>query len=130
MSIADVLAEHWSISTHTDSEPTVDKCDGCGAVVYTWGGEWSAREIAQHQAAMLEAAGFGDVREAKAQALEEAADDRAARSETLFNTMKSIVSSKERDMDDIVRYGAYSAEAQVTSFWLRKQAHKIRGAGK
>ena len=73
-----VLAAHWSRSTHADSEPFVDKCDGCGAVIYTWGDDpaWEGIEpLAAHQAAMLSAAGFGLVREAQAVALEEAADD-------------------------------------------------------
>jgi|GEM_PF-1576087 len=76
--MAEVLAAHWSRSTHADSEPAVDKCDGCGAVIYTCGNDptpGGIEPLAAHQAAMLSAAGFGDVAEAKAQALEEAADD-------------------------------------------------------
>lgn len=54
--IAEVIAGHWSASTHTDREPFVDKCDGCGAVVRTWGeshGTWRDSPLASHQAAML-----------------------------------------------------------------------------
>lgn len=72
--MAEVLAAHWSRSTHADSEPFVDKCDGCGAVVYTWGDDqaWEGIEpLAAHQAAMLSAAGFGLVREAQAAAWDE-----------------------------------------------------------
>ena len=60
--IADVLSAHWSRSTHTDSKPFVDKCDGCGAVVYSWGDEtplYDIEPLAAHQEAMLIAAGFG-----------------------------------------------------------------------
>lgn len=31
-----VLAAHWSVSTHTDQKPFVNKCDGCGEVILTW----------------------------------------------------------------------------------------------
>lgn len=60
--MADVLSAHWSRSTHTDSKPFVDKCDGCGAVVYSWGGNAAPdgiEPLVAHQAAMLSAAGFG-----------------------------------------------------------------------
>jgi len=56
--MAAVLAGHWSASTHTEREPFVDKCDGCGEVVYTWGDPISG-PLATHQQAMLTAAGFG-----------------------------------------------------------------------
>jgi murein endopeptidase len=60
--MAEVLAAHWSRSTHSDSEPFVDKCDGCGAVIYSWGDDpaWEGIEpLAAHQAEVLSAAGFG-----------------------------------------------------------------------
>ena len=75
--MAEVLAEHWSASTHTDTdnEPPVDKCDGCGKVLHTWGDQIpEIHPLATHQAAALSAAGFGLVADAKAEALEEAAD--------------------------------------------------------
>lgn len=75
--MAEVLMAHWSRSTHSDSEPYVDKCDGCGAVIYTWGDEptpGGIEPLAAHQAAALTAAGFGPGAEAKADALEEAAE--------------------------------------------------------
>jgi hypothetical protein len=59
--MAEVLAAHWSRSTHTDSEPFVDKCDGCGAAIYTWGNEQTPggiEPLAAHQAEMLTAAGY------------------------------------------------------------------------
>ncbi|MFS0715505.1 hypothetical protein ABC337_04835 [Arthrobacter sp. 1P04PC] len=74
--IAKVLAEHWSRSSHTDAKPYVDKCDGCGAVIYTWGDPNPAdgvEGLAAHQAAVL-APLFA---EAQAEALREAADELA-----------------------------------------------------
>ena len=74
--IAKVLAEHWSRSTHTDAKPIVDKCDGCGAVIYSRGDDpnWAGNEpLAAHQAAVL-APLFA---EAQAEALREAGDELA-----------------------------------------------------
>ena len=62
--IAEVLAAHWSRSTHSDGEPFVDKCDGCGTVIYTWGGDprrGGIEPLAAHQAAMLLDAGYQKV---------------------------------------------------------------------
>jgi len=73
--MAEVLTAHWSRSTHTDSEPFVDKCDGCGAVVYSWGDETAPHGIeplAAHQEAMLTAAGFGELAPAWQQGMEHA----------------------------------------------------------
>jgi hypothetical protein len=65
--MAEVLAEHWSASTHTERKPFVDKCDGCGDLILSWGdptvGDGSER-LAAHQQAMLAAAGFGLVADA------------------------------------------------------------------
>lgn len=70
--IAEVLAAHWSVSTHTDRKPYVDKCDGCGAVVLTWDTSMDAKDaLSAHQAAMLAPI----IRDAQAEALREAADD-------------------------------------------------------
>lgn len=69
--MADVLAAHWSASTHTERKPFVDKCDGCGAVIFSWGDPTVAdgyERLAAHQAAALSAAGFGLVADAKAEA--------------------------------------------------------------
>lgn len=57
--MAEVLAKHWSASTHTECKPVVDKCDGCGAVVMTWGtnGDMPAL-LAKHQADELAKAGY------------------------------------------------------------------------
>jgi hypothetical protein len=69
--MAEVLAAHWSVSTHADNEPEppVDKCDGCGKVLHTWGDQIpEVHPLAAHQAAVLSAAGFGLVADAKAEA--------------------------------------------------------------
>lgn len=63
----DVLAAHWSASTHTESKPFVDKCDGCGAVIFSWGDVTvtnGADRLAKHQAEALSAAGFGNLHDA------------------------------------------------------------------
>jgi hypothetical protein len=63
--MAEVMAAHWSRSTHSDSEPFVDKCDGCGAVIYTWGTDADVLEcLATHQAAELIKAGYGNMADA------------------------------------------------------------------
>ena len=74
--MAEVVREHWSASTHTERKPFVDKCDGCGEVIFSWGDTTVAdgsERLAAHQAAALTVAGFGLVADAKAEALEEAA---------------------------------------------------------
>ena len=67
--MTEVLRAHWTASTHTDSKPFVDKCDGCGEVIFSWSdptvGDGYER-LAAHQAAALSAAGFGLVADAKA----------------------------------------------------------------
>jgi hypothetical protein len=70
--MAEVLRAHWSASTHTEREPFVDKCDGCGAVIMTWGegGDMPALLVA-HQADALTAAGFGPVKAAAGTAWDE-----------------------------------------------------------
>ena len=82
--------------------------------------------FAAHQAAALSAAGFGLVADAKAEALSEAAERFKQRSDTYHNTMQEMTASKEYGLEDIVRYGAYSAEANTTATWLRTQAAKTR----
>ncbi|MDT0171048.1 hypothetical protein [Pseudarthrobacter sp. BRE9] len=79
-----------------------------------------------HQAQALSAAGFGLVADAKAEALGEAAERFKQRSDTYHNTMQEMTASKEYGLEDIVRYGAYSAEANTTATWLRTQAAKTR----
>lgn len=69
-SMADILMGHWSASTHTDKKPFVDKCDGCGEVILTWGGEGDTYGIdgstllAAHQTGMLAANGYGKLEDA------------------------------------------------------------------
>ncbi len=68
--MAEVLSEHWSASTHTERKPFVDKCDGCGEVIFSWGDPTvtdGSEHLAAHQAAALSAAGFGPVQEARAE---------------------------------------------------------------
>jgi hypothetical protein len=67
--MAEVLSAHWSASTHTERKPFVDKCDGCGAVIFSWGDPTvniGPERLAIHQADALTAAGFGPVKEAQA----------------------------------------------------------------
>jgi len=66
------------------------------------------------------------IREAKADALEEAAARFRTRSETLLKTMQNMADSREYDSDSIARYGAYSAEANTTAIWLRDRATELR----
>lgn len=63
--IAGVIMAHWSRSTHTDRKPSVDKCDGCGEVILTWGEGVDANEaLAAHQADVLAANGYGKLEDA------------------------------------------------------------------
>jgi hypothetical protein len=62
----------------------------------------------------------------QAQALRDAADERQARSETFLSTMQNMSEMiGTYSHDDIIRYGAYSAEAQTTAAWLRARADRI-----
>jgi hypothetical protein len=119
--MAEVLAAHWSASTHTDSKPFVDKCDGCGAVVRSWGDEAEAyvgEYLAAHQSAMLSAAGFGPVKEAGAVALEEAAAELAR----LPYVKPNYPDRTEYERILAVRRGN-------TDAWLRARAAAVRGEG-
>jgi hypothetical protein len=65
--MTEVLSEHWSASTHTERKPFVDKCDGCGDVIFSWGDPTVAdgsERLAAHQSDALTAAGFGLVADA------------------------------------------------------------------
>ena len=75
---------------------------------------------------IVKAAGFGLVADAKAEALTEAAERFKQRSDTYHKTMQEMTASKEYGLEDIVRYGAYSAESNTTATWLRTQASVIR----
>jgi len=75
------------------------------------------------------AGGDGDpiwIREVRADALEAAAERFGTRSETLLKTMQNMADSREYDSYSIVRYGAYSAEANTTAIWLRDRAAELR----
>lgn len=63
----------------------------------------------------------------RAQALEDAADELAIRSETFLKTMQNMADSREYKLEDIVRYGAFSAEANTTACRLRARAVTERG---
>lgn len=92
-------------------------CD-CGA-----GSGCSEEPEAEAIVEMMEAAGFGLVAGAKAEALEEAAEEFDTRSKTLLRTMQNMSEMiGTYSADDIVRYGAYSAEAQYTANRLRRLA--------
>ena len=60
-SMADVLRAHWTASTHSEDKPFVDKCDGCGEVIFSWD-DLAVRDghehLAAHQANALAAAGY------------------------------------------------------------------------
>lgn len=110
--MAAVLAAHVVI---TDGlyEPT-GWCATCGNL--------ADGDQEEHQAFALSVAGFGDVTEARARALREAAERFKTRSDTLHNTMKEMTASREYGVEDIVRYGAYSSEANGAATWLRTRA--------
>ncbi|MDQ0241206.1 hypothetical protein [Arthrobacter bambusae] len=65
----------------------------------------------------------------RAQALEDAAQELATRSETFLKTMQNMADSREYKLEDIVRYGAFSAEANSTANRLRNRAATERGQG-
>jgi hypothetical protein len=100
--MAEVLAAHQWYDATTDNEDPATGCTGCPE----WFGSEDALDdgsFANHQADMLTAAGFGDVREAGAQALEEAA----------------------AEVDEGVP--AYGQEEYAD--WLRARAAAVRGDG-
>lgn len=124
--MADVLAKHQDLAWNHEKGKAV--CGGCDETLgpmtayiekqYTW--------LVTHQSAALSAAGFGLVADAKAEGLEEAAERFKQRSDTYHKTMQEMTASKEYGLEDIVRYGAYSAESNTTATWLRTQASVIR----
>ena len=63
-----------------------------------------------------------------AEALEEAASKFQVRSETFLATMQNMVGLPEYTNDDVLRYGAYSAEARVAAIRLRSSAEAYRDA--
>lgn len=74
------------------------------------------------QAALTAAAPF-----LRAQALEDAADELKRRSETFMETMQNMVGNPEYGHEDIIRYGAFSAEANSTAYRLKARAVTERG---
>lgn len=83
-------------------------------------------EFAEHVTAVLTAEGFGDVREAKAKTLDEEAASLKLRSETYLETSQRMAGSPDYNRDDILRYGAYSAEANTAATLLTRRAKAIR----
>lgn len=83
-------------------------------------GEWPCPDAAEVTAALapLFAA-------AQAEALREAADTFDTRSDTLLRTMQNMADTREYELADIVRYGAFSAESKTTASWLRTRADKL-----
>jgi hypothetical protein len=56
----DVLAAHWTFTTHGDFDALVDRCAGCHADIFTHGHGLGQQEAwATHQAQALESAGYG-----------------------------------------------------------------------
>lgn len=79
--IAAVLREHWTMSTHTEATPHEDRCDGCGAVLATWGrSEDPVAALRAHQAervmAALTEAGWGVLAHAWTEGAEAEAKER------------------------------------------------------
>lgn len=66
------------------------------------------------------------VEAAKAGLLDELAERFQQRSDTYFSTMENMAGTGEYSTDDIIRYGAYAAEAQTTATHLKIRARQIR----
>lgn len=108
--MAEVVAGHVMVAAYFDGVGIATVTCQCGhestgpeVEVHEYNDD--ARIHAVHQAAMLSAAGFGDVREAKAQALEEAAD-------------------AAEGMHDPA-----APDCQEWADWLRARAAAVRGEG-
>jgi len=84
----------------------------------------STRRDAMRVARVVLEAAAGIIR---AECLEEAAAAWDTRSVTFLETMKGMAESREYTHEDIIRYGAYSAEAQTTAARLRARAVAERG---
>ena len=61
-----------------------------------------------------------------AKALEDAADGFQNRSDIFLATMQNMVGQPDYTSDDIIRYGAYSGEANTAAATLRRRAESIR----
>jgi hypothetical protein len=121
--MTEVLAEHQWYDATTDNEDPATGCTGCPE----WFGSEDALDdgsFAAHQAEMLSAAGCGDVREAKAVALEEAAqdfEDNMGVGE--FDEWARRDGGRWTHIDDAWEYqGPYMD-------WLRARAAAVRGEG-
>lgn len=134
-----VLEQHRSWATTNPDEEWLVICFECQATLGTYDaivkpeedGERTTHELmdeahAAHQAKMLTAAGFGDMREARAQALDEEAASFQAQSEAYLATSQTMAGSPDGTRDDIIRYGAYASGAQSAGLRLSRRATAIR----
>jgi len=69
---------------------------------------------------------MNEIEAAKAELLDELAERFRQRSDTYFSTMEGMAGTGEYSTDDIIRYGAYAAEAQTTATHLRVRARQVR----
>lgn len=133
-SMAEVLRAHWSTSTHTDRKPFVDKCDGCGAVILTWGVPTfigGSESLAAHQAEALSAAGFGLVADAKAEGVRESAAAALCSVDDIWGSVgRSVVRLSElREAAEKVLSGEWDNHLNWNLTDINRRQARARAAG-
>lgn len=129
--LATLLQRHVALDDSFDSVPEGHMlCNwvSCGFTVEVDADDHWRDTFAEHVAAALAAEGFGDVRAAEAETLEKESASFQARSEMYLTTSQNMAGSGEYTRDDIIRYGAYAAEANTAAIRLQKAAAEIRSA--
>jgi hypothetical protein len=127
--LTQLLKSHVALDDTWDGVPEGHvRCNwtSCGFTVEVDEDDHWRDDFAEHVTAVLAAEGFGDLRIAKAEALEEQAATLQARSETYLATGQNMAGSGEHTHDDILRYGAYAAEANTAATVIQKSAAAIR----
>lgn len=127
--LATLLQRHVALDDSFDNVPEGHvMCNwvACGFTVEVDADDHWRDTFAQHVAAVLEDEGYGDTRKAQAAALDKESVSLQIRSDQYLSTSQGMVGSGEYKRDEIIRYGAYSAEAQSISHRLKRTADAIR----
>jgi len=127
--LATLLQRHVALDDSFDSVPEGHvMCNwvACGFTVEVDDDDHWRGTFAEHVAAVLEDEGYGEIRKAQADAFDKEAESLQIRSDQYLATSQGMVGSGEYTRDDIIRYGAYAAEAQTISQRLARAAKTLR----
>lgn len=127
--LATLLQRHVALDDSFDSVPEGHvMCNwvACAFTVEVDADDHWRDTFAEHVAAVLEDEGYGVTRKVQADALDKEAASLQIRSDKYLATSQGMVGSGEYTRDDIIRYGAYAAEAQTISQRLTRAAKTLR----